>query len=402
MTLHGLLERARAVDPEPIANLATRMLEIWSPPGHEAEMAALAHRALIDAGAEDVQLDDEFPDTPSVIGWLRSANPGPTLQWHGHLDAIATGHTPVRRDGDVIYGRGASDMKGALAAEIEAVKLLREAGLPERGNVLITFHGLHEEGRSAPLHRLIERGIHGDAVIIGELGSPSELITNSRGLTFWDMEISRPGDPIHEQNAPAGTIQPIRAARVLVDRLIDLADDLAAGRVQPRGSLFVGQVHSGDYYNRVSNRALISGSRRHHAETRLDEVRNQLVALAADVARETGATIEPRIHSLAEAYEIEPDERIARALRRANHDLTGQAMAPVASRATGNAADFVREARIPAVYYGCNYATAHSDEEKVSLADLARVAGAYALTTAYYLDARPDIDAPALATGAPA
>ena len=60
----------------------------------------------------------------------------------------------------------------------------------------------------------------------------------------------------------------------------------------------------------------------------------------------------------------------ALALRLANHDLTGQAMAAAASRATGNAADFVREARIPAVYYGCNYATAHSDEERVTLAEV--------------------------------
>jgi acetylornithine deacetylase/succinyl-diaminopimelate desuccinylase-like protein len=373
------------------------MLEIWSPPGQEAEMSAVAHRALIDAGAEDVTLDDEFPDTPSVIGWLRSGNPGPTLQWHGHLDAIATTHAPVRRVGDVIYGRGASDMKGALAAEIEAVKLLREAGLPERGDVLITFHGLHEEGRSAPLHRLIERGIHGDAVIIGELGSATELITSSRGLTFWDMDIGRPGEPIHEQNAPAATVHPIRVGRVLLDRLYDLADDLAGGRATPRGSLFVGQFRSGDYYNRVPASALISGTRRHHAETLLPEVRDQLVALAAEVARDTGATIEPRVHSLAEAYEISPDERVARALRLANGDLTGQRMASVPSRATGNAADFVREAGIPAVYYGCNYATAHSDEESVSLADLSRVAGAFALATAYFLDARPEIDAPPLA-----
>jgi acetylornithine deacetylase len=401
VSIDALLQRARAVDPERIADLTMRMLEIWSPPGHEAEMAAVTHRALIDAGAEDVTLDDEFPATPSVVGWLRSGVPGPTIQWHGHLDAIATDHSPARRDGDILHGRGASDMKGALAAEIEAVKLLREAGLPERGQVLITFHGLHEEGGSAPLHRLIERGIHGDAAIIGELGSPAELITTSRGLTFWDLEVSRPGEPIHEQNAPAGTVHPIRAAAVLLDRLLHLSDALAAGRVTPRGSLFVGQFQSGDYYNRVPARALLSGSRRHHAENRLEEVRSQLVELAQSVARETGATIEPRIHSLTEAYEISPDERIARALRRANSDLTGQAMGAIQSRATGNAADFVREAGIPAVYYGCDYATAHSNAEQVSLADLSRVAGAFALTTAYYLDAAPEIEAPAL-TGTPA
>ena len=389
------------MDPEPIAQLVTRMVDVWSPPGREAEMAAVAHRALIDAGAEDVTIDDEFPDSPSVIAWLRSGNPGPTVQWHGHLDAIATAHSSVWREQDVIHGRGASDMKGALAAEIEAVKLLRAAGLPERGNVLITFHGLHEEGRSAPLHRLIERGIHGDAVIIGELGSPAELVTSGRGLTFWDMEISRPGEPVHEQNAPADTVHPVRTARVLLDRLLDLADALAAGRAEPGGSLVIGQVNAGDYYNRVPNRALISGTRRHHADANLEQVRDQLVELAQAVARETGATIEPRIHSLIEAYEISPDERIARALRRANFDITGQAMASVPSRAVGNAADFVREAGIPAVYYGCNYATAHSDEETVALADLARVAAVFAMTTAYFLDAAAEIDAPPL-PGSPA
>lgn len=396
MNATALLARCRAVDPEPIAALTMRMLEIWSPPGHEAAMAALAASALRDAGAEDVQIDDEFPESPSVIAWLRSGRPGPTIQWHGHLDAIATAHTPIRRDGDVIYGRGSSDMKGALAAEIEAVKLLRAAGLPERGSVLITFHGLHEEGRSAPLHRLIERGIHGDAVIIGELGSPTELITSGRGLTFWDMDITRPGEPVHEQNAPADTIHPVRTVRVLLDRLLDLADALASGRVEPRGSLVIGQVNAGDYYNRVPNRALISGTRRHHADANLGQVRDQLVQLARDVARETGATIDPRIHSLIEAYEISPDERIARALRRANGDITGKAMASIASRAVGNAADFVREAGIPAVYYGCNYATAHSDEETVALPDLARVAAVFAMSTAHYLDAAGEIGAPAL------
>jgi acetylornithine deacetylase len=400
MSIGAVRELARAVDPEPVAELTLRMLETWSPPGNEGEMAAIAHRALIDAGAEDATIDDEYPASPSVIAWLRSGNPGPTLQWHGHLDAIAADHAPARRAGDVLYGRGASDMKGALAAEIEAVKLLRRTGIPSRGNVLITFHGLHETGGSAPLHGLIARGIHGDAAIIGELGTSTELVTRSRGLTFWDFDVARDGEPVHEQNAPAGTVHPIRAAAVLLERLYGLADGLAKGEVLPRGSLFVGQFRSGDYYNRVPDRALLSGTRRHHEESTLDEVGDQLVALAAAVASQTGATIEPRLQSLIEAYAISPEERIARALRRANHDLTGRAMRAIQSRATGNAADFVREARIPAVYYGCNYATAHSDEESVTLADLARVAGAFALTTAYYLGDDPEIEAPDLAQDA--
>ena len=75
MSTADLLRLTAALDPEPIAELATRMLEIWSPPGAEVEMAALAHRALIAAGAEDATIDDEFPASPSVIAWLRGQEP---------------------------------------------------------------------------------------------------------------------------------------------------------------------------------------------------------------------------------------------------------------------------------------------------------------------------------------
>jgi acetylornithine deacetylase/succinyl-diaminopimelate desuccinylase-like protein len=385
MSFQDLRRMAAALDPEPIADLTWRMLELWSPPGHEAEMAALAQRALLDAGAEDVTLDQEFPGTPSVLAWLRGPRPGPTIQWHGHLDAIATPQGPNRREGNVIFGRGASDMKGALAAMVEAVKLLRAAGLPERGTVLITFHGLHEEGGSRPLHRLIERGIHGDAVIIGELGSGRELVTTSRGLTFWDIFVRRAGDAVHETNALPDVVHPIRVGRVLLDRLLDLADGLAAGTVEPRGLLFVGRFTAGDYYNRVPLEAHLSGTRRHHADSSLAIVREELTTLAAGIAGQTGATIEPQIHSLIEAYQIDPETRVARALRLAHHELTGESMVATGSRATGNAGDFVHEAGIPAVYYGTAYATAHSDTEQVFVPELARVAAAYALASAWFL-----------------
>ena len=395
MSLESLRERARALDPEPIAALATRMLELWTPPGEERPMADLAAQALRDAGVQDVVLDEEFAGSPSVIARIPGRRPGPTMQWHGHMDAIATPQGPVRREGDVIHGRGASDMKGALAAMVEAVKLLKAEGLPDRGSILITWHGLHETGGNVPLHRLIARGIHGDAVITGELGSGGELITSGRGLTFWDMIVRREGDSLHETNAVAGTVNPIRAGMRLVARLYQLADDLAAGRGNLPGTLFIGEFTSGDYYNRVPITAHIKGTRRHLAGSNMGQVRAELEAIAAEVAAETGAIIEPQIHGFTEAYEVSPDSRVARALRLAHHDLTGQGMRVRASRAVGNASDFVREAGIDATYYGMAYASAHSDDEQLSVPELARVAGAYALATAYFLDDR-EIDAPAL------
>ena len=193
-----LLALGRALDREALAARTMRYLERWTPPGHEREIAELVAADLAEAGAE-VELDEEFPASPSVIARVRGPEPGPTIQWHGHLDAIATEHAPARRDGDELIARGASDMKGAVSANVTSLALLREAGLPRRGSILMTYHGLHEEGGSAPLIRLIERGIVGDAVMTGELGSGRELVTASRGLDFWAIEIERDGRSIHDE-----------------------------------------------------------------------------------------------------------------------------------------------------------------------------------------------------------
>ena len=395
-SLDRLRERARAIDPEPIADLAMRMIELWTPPGSERPMAELAAASLRDAGVTDVVLDEEFEGSPSVIARIPGRRPGPTIQWHGHMDAIATPQGEPRREGDTIHGRGASDMKGAIAAMVEAVKVLAAEGLPDRGSILITWHGLHETGGNVPLHRMIARGIHGDAVITGELGSGGDLVTSGRGLTFWDFIVRREGDSLHETNAQPGTVNPILAGMKLVERLAALRDDLAAGRASPAGTLFIGKFAAGDYYNRVPISAHLMGTRRHHADSNLGAVRAQLEQIAAEVAADTGAIIEPAIHGFTEAYQISPDDRVAQAVRRAHGDLTGKGMRVVQSRAVGNAADFHHEAHIPGTYYGLAYASAHSDHEQLHVPELAQVAGAYALATAYYLD-EADIDPPPLA-----
>jgi acetylornithine deacetylase/succinyl-diaminopimelate desuccinylase-like protein len=380
---------------EAVTERAMRYLEVWSPPGEEAVIANLVADDLRAAGADEVVLDEEFPGSPSVIAWLRGLEPGPTMQWHGHLDAIATPHTPLRREGDELIARGASDMKAAIAANVESVRLLRAAGLPRRGNVLLTYHGRHEEGGSAPLIRLIERGIVGDAVMTGELGSGRELVTSSRGLDFWAIEIERAGASIHEVNVTPDVVDPLRVGTLALERLVAVREGLAAGTVTPRGTMFIGKFVSGDYYNRVPVSCSIAGTRRHFADGSHASVHAELEALVATLRAETGATIRLDITTMTDAYEIDPDTRVAQALRWSHHELTGETMVPVMSGAAGNAADFVVRAGVPAVYYGCDYASAHSDRERTSVQEVVRVAQAFALATARYLDDGP-IDVPAL------
>jgi succinyl-diaminopimelate desuccinylase len=106
LSLGDLREACRQIDPEPIAATTLDLLRIWSPPGHEAAMADRLAAELSDAGAT-VRLDREFPNSPSVIAELGPGD-GPTIQWHGHLDAIDVEHTPPERHDDLLIGRGAA------------------------------------------------------------------------------------------------------------------------------------------------------------------------------------------------------------------------------------------------------------------------------------------------------
>jgi succinyl-diaminopimelate desuccinylase len=383
-----LLERARALDPEPIGALALETLEMWAPPGHEAAVADRLAAAFRDvAGLADVSLDEEVPGSPSVVAWLRGSGPGPTVQWHGHLDAIDVPHAAPRRDGDILHGRGACDMRAACVAMVYAARLLREVGLPMRGNVLITLHGLHESGGNEPLHALIKRGVHGNAVISGELGAGVTLPVCSLGLTFWSITIRRSGGTVHETNAPEAIVRPLDVARIIMARLDELNARLSQ-RVHPyvgSESVYVGKLVCGDYFNTVPERCEMAGTRRHGPDSNLTAVRDELEALVEAVRRETGAQIDTDWNGIAEAFSLDTEEPIVAAVREANRRLTGRDLTFVGVRASGNAVHFQQEAHVPTVYYGADYSTAHSDHESVSVTDLARIAGGYALTSALYL-----------------
>jgi acetylornithine deacetylase/succinyl-diaminopimelate desuccinylase-like protein len=390
----ALLADCRAIDPEPVADLTLDFLRIWSPPGDERAMAERAARALAEAlapaGADaSVRLDEEFAGSPSVIAEL-GRGPGPTLQWHGHLDAIDVPHAPPQRDGDVLVGRGAADMKGPLAAMIAAAGILARHGEPRRGRLLVTFHGRHESGGNEPLHALIARGVHGDAVITGELGGGRELPLGGLGLTFWEAVVERPGMAVHETVAGPGDVDPVEVGRLLHAALAAHRAALAAraaGRAGP--SLFIGQFAAGDYFNRLPERAVLRGTRRHDTDETLADVGRELRALAEGVSAASGVAIRMDVTPIAEAFDVDERTPVAGALQRAHEAIAGARMPVVRSRVATNAVHFVQEAGIPAVCYGPDHATNHSDRESLPVSELARLAGGFALATALYLSDGP-------------
>ena len=84
-------------------NLGERTLElvrVESPTGDTADAAHLYAEWLRDAGLEVEVRGDTFPATPTVVGILRGARPGPRLVLNGHLDTVPIPHEPPRIEGE--------------------------------------------------------------------------------------------------------------------------------------------------------------------------------------------------------------------------------------------------------------------------------------------------------------
>src|SRR6185436_15717434 len=108
-------------------------------PGEREIADAVAH-AMRRIGLE-VTVEDAGGGRPNVVGVLESRVKGPALMFCGHTDTVGvTGmsdpFTPVERDGR-LYGRGAQDMKGGVAAMIDAARVVVEGGGLEAGRLIV-------------------------------------------------------------------------------------------------------------------------------------------------------------------------------------------------------------------------------------------------------------------------
>lgn len=380
------IERAfTLLDERSLLEETYRFVSVPSPTGQEAAFAH-AYATVLEKIGLQVELDEEWPDSPSVIGrWPGTGtetNGGPVLQFDGHLDAIVVPHAPPVLDleAGVVRGRGSADMKGGLAAIARAVRVLLQAEVPLAGGLLVTAHGLHEApgGDQRTLRSILRKGVRGDAALVAEL-SHYDLPITAKGMSIFRIQLARDGGVMHEVELDRPERNPLYGLRLLLNGLDAMASRLAE-RVHPlvgAESLFVGEVRGGDFYNRVPIEAEVVGTRRYALPGSKELVAAELEELCAEVTKDTGLSLRVELQEVGKPYILDVGEPVIAAVRRGFWHATGGELPLAGAGAVGNAVDFVAQG-VPAVYHGVNQATAHSDDEHVSGADLLRAARVYA------------------------
>ena len=366
------------VDPERLCDLTLELVRVESPTGETRDAAALYAQRLEELGMDVEVQRDVFPATPIVIGRLRGARAGPTVVLNGHLDTVPIPHAEPHVDGDRVYGRGAADMKGALACAAEAARVVRETDFA--GELAIVAIGLHEApgGRGEDLTHLLRNGFTADYAVVCELTQPGKVVIAHMGQATAEITISRPGMPTHELQTPAGTPHPLLAAARVVEAIRRRTEQLAQEEHPWVGSetYFVGELHGGDFYNRFPASCRIVGTRRWAPGNSLAAVEAEYRALLAEVAEETGCAIDLDLRLVRGEYGIDPEHELVQALRAAHEEVTGQTLEPVGWKVVADGAVF-SAAGIPTVYHGPVGSGAHADVEYIEVPELARAANVY-------------------------
>ncbi len=376
------IDRARLLDT------AMRLVAVPSPTGAAGGVLDALAELLASDGFRVERIDAGHPDAPAVAVRLDSGRPGLTLQFNGHLDTVHLPFVPPEVVDGRLLGSGSCDMKGGMAAAIEALRALRDAESLPNGSILLTAHDLHEApwGDGRQLDAMIAAGVVGDAVLLPEPLS-DHLPTIGRGQSCWKATIRRKGPPIHEVMRPLDEPNVIAVAAELVSRLMRLDVSLATeGQTAAgRASAFVGQIHGGDIYNGFAQDCWLEGTRRWLPGNDRHAVELAFRVLIEDLAHETGATIDLAYQLVRDAFALDESSRLVRAFQSSYTAISGHPLAIGPKPFVDDGNTFYALAGIPAITHGPRAGGQHTVDEWVDIDDLVRVAQLYATTSIAFL-----------------
>jgi len=277
------------IDLGRIADFALRLVAVPSPSGSEGAVAAIVAEEMARLG-----LQVERDELGNITGTL-DAGPGPCILLDAHMDTVGVGdrsgwsHCP---DGEIVdgqlYGRGAMDMKGPLAACLHGVASLR--GRVSRGRVVVSATVAEEFVEGPALMAVAER-TRPEAVVICEATS-LRLARGQRGRA--EVRLEAQGRATHSSRPELG----INAVTAMVDAVVALRQ-LALPRHEVLGQaiLVITDVISSPYpgLSVIPERCIATFDRRTLPGETEQDILGEIQGMLGPVAERTGAFFDVRI-----------------------------------------------------------------------------------------------------------
>jgi acetylornithine deacetylase len=394
------------VDRERLVETASRMIGVHSFTGDEQGMAELMVELYEELGLR-VQWQQVEEGRANALGILEGAGGGPSLMFNGHMDTSYSGREPWLRGvpgfqpqaferGGRLYGLGISNMKGALACYVEAVRALRDAGVSLRGDLLVaavcgeiekTQHGDAQgsqyRGYAAGTRYLVSHGGVADMCLLGE-PTEGKVVLGHFGALWLRIRVH--GNFIHTafSEGRRGENSILRTQEVLAavrEWIPTWEDDPANAYRGAKAIVNVGAIEGGFGW-RVSRTP-------HHTDLFLDvrvpptkpmaAARREVLGMVRELAaRLPEYGIEGEVYVTAPGAEIEEGHELVRAIDEAHAEVYGVPPGRDVTRWFSDASALTRYG-IPTVNYGTSTGLMDVElGENLEIEGLVRTAETYA------------------------
>ena len=299
----------------------------------------------------------------NVLGRVRGSGGGRTLLLNAHMDTVALGGDDAgvapRVEGARLYGRGAYDMKGGLAAI-----MLAAAALPRdlAGDVVVAAVA-DEEALSIGTEAVVEGGVQADAAIVTE---PTDLDVAVAHKGFVWLELETTGVAAHGSRYDLGVDAIVRMGPALVglaelDRRLRV--DGAPHPLLGGPSLHASLIEGGHELSSYPDRCVLKVERR--------TLPGETVAAVEDQVRAVAGEASVKMLFARQPLETSEDEPFVQTLLGSAATASGRAPAVIGVSGWMDASLFAG-AGIPTVIFGPSGTGAHADVEWVDLDSVAR------------------------------
>jgi len=338
---------------------ATKMLEkalrLYTPSLSEKPMAEFLTDKCDDLGFEDIQIDE----VGNVIATKGTGSP--RIMLCGHMDVVP-GKVKVRKEGDLLYGRGASDAKAPLMAMLFAA-----ASIEKNQGTVIFVGAVDEEGNAIGIKNIVKKEMNIDYAVFGEPSGIKQVTIAYKGRLAINLKISVQ-DSSHA-SAPWLSKNAIEESMIFVKELKEKLESNQDGKT--KGMLLtatITEIKGGTSHNITPKECETLFDIRIPVDMNCKTIEQKIATLVKEISQNRKVEAFYSILDETEPFEAPHNSALVRAFTLGAMQVVQSRPTLIRKTGTGDMNVLGNQWEIPVVTYGPGDPhEAHTIDEKVSI-----------------------------------
>jgi LysW-gamma-L-lysine carboxypeptidase len=348
-----------SVTPKYAVKMLEKALRLYTPSLEERSMTEFLAEKCDDLGFHDIRIDG----VGNVIAKKGSGTP--VVMLCGHMDTVP-GKIRVRRDGDLLYGRGASDAKAPLMAMLFAAASVRD------GNGTIIFVGaVDEEGNATGIKNLVKKRMDVDYAVFGEPSKLDHITIGYKGRLAISLRIDVKSSA--HASAPWLAKNAIEEASLFAGRLKTSLEARGGDNRTTQVTAAITEIRGGSSHNVTPQECTITIDIRIPTTTSCKMIEEKISDLVREISEERDVEAFYSILDETEPFEASARSPLVRAFNLGILEVERTHAVPIRKTGTGDMNVMGTRWKIPVVTYGPGDPHAsHTINECVSVSEYLR------------------------------